>query len=148
MYLRYSWRNISRTIHHPKMINRHNIAGPLSAALTNRLGFRRVIILGSLVSSIGLTTSFFATSVESLFVTTGIITGLGFCMVYTPSVVAINFYFDRKKALATGIALCGSGVGMFIFAPLTTWLINSYGVRGTFLMLVCSLSMHSLFIRG
>ena len=116
-----------------------DVIGPLSATLTNRLGFRRVIILGSFISSIGLTTSFLATSVETLFATTGIITGLGFCMVYTPSVVAINFYFDRKKALATGIALCGSGVGMFIFAPLTTWLINRYGVRGTFLILVRSL---------
>ena len=110
--------------------------GPLSATLTNHFGFRAVIIGGSLLGSLGLSTSFWAPSVDLLFLTTGIITGIGFCMVYTPSVVAISFYFRKKRALATGIALCGSGVGMFIFAPLTTWLIDNYGIRGTFLILV------------
>ncbi len=28
-------------------------------------------------------------------------------------------YFEKKRAFATGIAVCGSGLGTFIMAPVT-----------------------------
>ena len=37
--------------------------------------------------------------------------GIGFGMMYLPSIVVVGFYFDKKRALATGIAVCGSGIG-------------------------------------
>ena len=43
----------------------------------------------------------------------------------------IGDYFDKRRALATGIASCGSGVGTFIFAPLTNYLITEYTWKGT-----------------
>jgi len=45
-------------------------------------------------------------------------------------VVAVGYYFEKKRALATGISVCGSGVGTFVFAPLTTVLLNEYGWKG------------------
>lgn len=35
--------------------------------------------------------------------------GVGFGLMYLPSIVIVNFYFLRRRALATGIAVCGSG---------------------------------------
>jgi len=32
--------------------------------------------------------------------------------------------------LATGISVCGSGVGTFLFAPLATFLLDAYGWQG------------------
>lgn len=46
-------------------------------------------------------------------------------MLYLPSVVIVSYYFERRRALATGIAVCGAGVGTFIFAPLGRWLLTS-----------------------
>lgn len=57
--------------------------------------------------------------------------GIGFCMVYMPAVLTVGFYFERWRALATGLALCGSGVGTFAFAPLTAELIRALGWRMT-----------------
>jgi MFS family permease len=37
--------------------------------------------------------------------------------------------------LATGIAVCGSGLGTFLFAPLTEYLIYEYGWRGAMLII-------------
>ena len=42
----------------------------------------------------------------------------------------VSFYFDKRRALATGIATCGTGVGAFAMAPFCTVLINMYGWRG------------------
>lgn len=42
--------------------------------------------------------------------------GIGFGLVYLPSLVIVSHYFDSKRAMATGIAVCGSGIGTIIFA--------------------------------
>lgn len=55
-------------------------------------------------------------------------------MAYLPAIVAVSFYFEKRRSLATGIAVCGSGVGTFIFAPLTEILLNEYGWKGTVLI--------------
>lgn len=35
--------------------------------------------------------------------------GIGFGLIYLPAVVCVGYYFESKRALATGIAVCGSG---------------------------------------
>ena len=49
---------------------------------------------------------------------------------YLPSIVIVGFYFNQKRALATGLAVCGSGIGTFIFAPFTRYLLAEYGWKG------------------
>lgn len=56
-------------------------------------------------------------------------------MLYLPSIVMVSVYFDKRRAMATGIAVCGSGIGTFVFAPLVTALNDEYGWRGTTLIL-------------
>lgn len=62
------------------------------------------------------------------------ITGIGFGLIYVPAVITTGFYFERWRALATGIAVCGSGIGTFIFAPFSTYLIETVGWRGALLI--------------
>uniref|UniRef100_A0A1B0AM52 Major facilitator superfamily (MFS) profile domain-containing protein n=1 Tax=Glossina palpalis gambiensis TaxID=67801 RepID=A0A1B0AM52_9MUSC len=110
------------------------IAGPFVSALANRFGFRPVTIAGGLFAAACFAVSSYATSVEWLFITYGILGGIGFCMVYIPAVVIIGFYFEKWRALATGLAMCGSGVGTFVFAPLSSYLLENYGWRQTMLV--------------
>ncbi|XP_052868156.1 monocarboxylate transporter 3 [Anopheles cruzii] len=106
------------------------LTGPFVSALANRWGFRIVTIIGALVAAFGFFISQYATSVLYLYVTFGFIGGVGFCFIYVPSVITVGYYFEKWRAVATGIALCGSGVGTFIFAPLNAMLIESLGWRG------------------
>jgi len=59
-----------------------------------------------------------------------LVTGIGFGLMYLPSIVMVGFYFEKRRAFATGIAVCGSGIGAFIFAPLADWLLSNYGWKG------------------
>jgi len=45
-----------------------------------------------------------------MFIVYGILGGIGFSLIYVPAVITVGFYFDKKRALATGIAICGSGL--------------------------------------
>jgi len=49
--------------------------------------------------------------------------------------VIVSFYFGRRRALATGIAVCGSGMGVLIFSPVARFLLVTYGWRGGNLIL-------------
>ena len=62
------------------------------------------------------------------------VAGLGLGMIYLPSIVMVSQYFSKRRALATGIAVCGSGVGTFIFAPLTNALLAQFAWKGTVLI--------------
>lgn len=54
---------------------------------------------------------------------------------YLPAIVAVNYYFESKRALATGIAVCGSGVGTFVFAPLASYMLQEYNWEGSHIIL-------------
>jgi Major Facilitator Superfamily len=71
--------------------------------------------------------STFSTNVTMLMLTYGVMGGIGFGMIYLPAVVCVGYYFEKKRSLATGIAVCGSGFGTFAFAPLATFLLEQLG---------------------
>lgn len=108
---------------------------PLGGFLGNHFSCRSIVMVGGLLSFSGMVLSSFATSLPYLYVSMGIVTGLGFALSYTPSVAMVGNYFHERKALAYGIGLSGSGIGTFILAPAVQLLIEQYSWRGALLVL-------------
>ncbi|CAI2355779.1 unnamed protein product [Caenorhabditis sp. 36 PRJEB53466] len=92
--------------------------GPFASALCNVFGCRQVALAGSIIAAIGFLASIPAPNIYVLYLTFGLIGGAGFGMMYLPAIVIISQYFAKKRSLATGIAVCGSGIGTTIFAML------------------------------
>lgn len=88
--------------------------------------------------------SVWAENVTTLYFTIGIGTGLGFGLIYLPAIVSVTTYFEKYRSLATGIAVCGSGLGTFIFSPLTDYLIKEYGWRGS-MMIISAIVLNCIF---
>ncbi|XP_043258205.1 monocarboxylate transporter 14 [Colletes gigas] len=109
------------------------MAGPFVSALANRYGFRLVAILGSVISCGAFVLSYFSTSIEFLYISYGVLGGIGAGLIYVPAVITTGFYFERWRALATGIAVCGSGIGAFLLAPISDVLVKQFGWRGALL---------------
>ncbi|XP_060584274.1 monocarboxylate transporter 13-like [Ruditapes philippinarum] len=123
------------------------LSGPVVAALVNRFGCRKIGLVGTVVSFSGFVASSFARSLYVMYITFGLLGGLGFGMMSMPMVVTLARYFDKRLALASGIAAMGSGFGTLVFNPLSKVLIDTYTWRGTLLIesgivlngLVCAL---------
>jgi MFS family permease len=111
------------------------ISGPIASYLADRFGCRRICMFGSVLSAFGFVVSSYAESIELLIFTFGIISGFGLALCYVTAVVIVAYYFEKRRSLATGLSVCGSGIGTFLFAPLTTFLVTEYGWRGTTLIL-------------
>ncbi|XP_036232036.2 monocarboxylate transporter 12 isoform X3 [Bactrocera oleae] len=110
-------------------------SGPISSSFVNRYGCRAVTIAGAIFAAACIVASFFAQNVLTLIFTIGIGTGFGLGLIYLPAIVSVTTWFEARRSLATGIAVCGSGFGTFVFAPLTEYLIGSFGWRGAMLII-------------
>ncbi|CAD6189099.1 unnamed protein product [Caenorhabditis auriculariae] len=107
--------------------------GPIASAICNKYGCRTTTISGACISFIGCAASYFATSIYFIVVSVGVVMGFGFGLMYCPAIVIVTMYFEKKRSLATGIAVAGAGVGTVLFAPINAFLIGSYGWRSVFI---------------
>lgn len=59
----------------------------------------------------------------------GVHIGIGIGLMYFPSISCVQHYFDKRRSLAMGIAVSGTGVGTFAMAPLVELLLGTFGWR-------------------
>lgn len=71
--------------------------------------------------------------------------GFGFGLIYLPAIVSVTVYFDKHRSLATGIAVCGSGVGTMVLSPVIKELMNNYQWQSTSVMVGCLILTCILF---
>ncbi|XP_059189585.1 monocarboxylate transporter 2 [Centropristis striata] len=109
--------------------------GPVSSILVNRYGSRPVVMVGGLMVSTGMVLASFGTSIMHLYLCVGVIGGFGLAFNLQPALTIIGTYFQVKRPLANGLAMTGSPVVLFTLAPLNQFLFDSFGWRGSFLIL-------------
>uniref|UniRef100_A0A667WR40 Solute carrier family 16 member 3 n=1 Tax=Myripristis murdjan TaxID=586833 RepID=A0A667WR40_9TELE len=80
--------------------------GPLCSVLVNKFGCRPVMMVGGLFASLGMIMASFATSIIHIYLSTGVVTGLGLALNFQPSLIMLNRYFSEKRPLANGLTLC------------------------------------------
>ncbi|XP_072208339.1 monocarboxylate transporter 7 [Excalfactoria chinensis] len=102
---------------------------PLSTVLSNRFGHRFVVMAGGMLVSTGMITASFAHSVVHMYITIGIISGLGYCLSFLPTVTILSQYFDKRRSLVTAVASTGECFAVFLFAPVNTHLKEQIGWR-------------------
>uniref|UniRef100_A0A8B9MML3 Solute carrier family 16 member 3 n=7 Tax=Neoaves TaxID=3078114 RepID=A0A8B9MML3_9AVES len=109
--------------------------GPLCSVCVNRFGCRPVMLVGGLFASMGMVIASFCTSIVQIYLTAGVITGLGLALNFQPSLIMLNRYFDKRRPLANGLSAAGSPVFLCALSPLGQILQHEYGWRGGFLIL-------------
>ncbi len=99
----------------------------------NRQGPRIVAVTGGALYGLGVfLASFSAHKLWWLYVSYGLIGGVGVGFAYIVPVAVLLKWFPDRRGLITGIAVGGFGAGALIVAPLATQLIRSAGVLNTF----------------
>ncbi|XP_052790906.1 monocarboxylate transporter 12-like [Mya arenaria] len=109
--------------------------GPVASALCHRWSCRTVVFIGSVLCVIGIVISAFAPNIEFLYFSYSIVGGFGRCLTYTPSLIIVTNYFNKRRGLAVGMTTAGVGLGMFSFPPLIEALFGMYGYQGAMLLL-------------
>ena len=103
--------------------------------LSDRWGARRVVVTGGILLGLGLVTSSRITSLWQLYVAFGGIVGVAAGAFYAPLTTTATRWFTANRGLAVALVSAGTGLGTFMVAPLTRWLISSYDWRLAMLIL-------------
>ncbi|KAL5019783.1 hypothetical protein ScPMuIL_002675 [Solemya velum] len=111
------------------------LVGPFVSMLLEKYSCRQVTIAGGMLSGTAFIVSIFSPNVEVLILTYGIIAGTGFCMAFVTSIIVVGLYFHEKRAIATGIAMSGSGLGTFAYAYFCEQLLQEFNWQGTVLIM-------------
>ncbi|XP_021330400.2 monocarboxylate transporter 6 [Danio rerio] len=109
--------------------------GPICSVLVERCGCRATIIIGGILSGLGMAASSFAQTMVELYITAGIITGMGFSLCFQPSITMVGHYFVRRRAFANALSSTGTALGLSILPLLANYLLRNFGWRGSFLVL-------------
>jgi OFA family oxalate/formate antiporter-like MFS transporter len=98
----------------------------------NRKGPRVVALTGGVLYGLGVFLASFSHKLSWLYLTYGVIGGIGLGLGYIVPVAVLVKWFPDRRGLITGIAVGGFGAGALITAPVATRLIQSVGVLSTF----------------
>jgi OFA family oxalate/formate antiporter-like MFS transporter len=100
--------------------------------LSDRFGARFIVFSGGVILGIGFVLAGFTDSKGWLYITYGVIAGIGGGMIYLPPIATAPKWWPDRRAFATGCAVVGLGLGSFIMGPLATTIIEKMGWRYVF----------------
>ena len=92
------------------------IISPLCTILTRELGRFVVMCCGVVMFSGGFIGASFARRVWQLYLSQGVLIGLGIGAIFIPSIQVLPQWFLKRRSLAGGIASAGSGFGGLAFS--------------------------------
>ncbi|XP_014663737.1 PREDICTED: monocarboxylate transporter 4-like [Priapulus caudatus] len=110
------------------------LIGPFSNLATQRFGVRWCMIVCGIIAALGQAISFFATDHFFLYLSYGVVTGIGLGGSHLPALYSVGLYFEKRRYVVTALAFAGGAVSVMIAGPLTNYLIANVGWRGTCLI--------------
>ena len=135
------------------------IGSVIGGKLTAKYSIRNVVFSGGIILSLGFFLASFVTANIAwlLWVSYGVMGGIGMGFTYTTTIACAQKWYPHKKGLVTGIIVSALGFGGVIFTPIVERVIASFGGAGVgepkaFMVLsvvflvVCSIS--SLFLKN
>jgi OFA family oxalate/formate antiporter-like MFS transporter len=112
------------------------IGSTVGGFVLERLGPRLVATVAGVVYGAGVIGASLGThSLPVLYVTYGVLGGLGMGLGYIVPVATLVRWFPDRRGVITGLAVMGYGAGAVVTAPIATALIGRIGVSTTFLLL-------------
>lgn len=108
--------------------------GVISGPLADRFGARRVAAVGMALLGAGLALAGLARSLTEVYLAYGLGVGVGVGLAYVPALGAVQRWFDRRRGLASGLAVSGIGVGTLVLPPLAALLVEQIGWRTTYVL--------------
>ncbi|XP_043252475.1 monocarboxylate transporter 10 isoform X1 [Colletes gigas] len=102
---------------------------PISGILTDKIGIQMTTFLGGALASSGmLLSSIFSSEVALLYLTYGVMYGLGASLAYTPSLAILGHYFKRYLGLVNGIVTAGSSIFTILMPYFMEILLRRFGL--------------------
>ncbi len=118
------------------------IGGLLGARISNKKGHRTALFISGILSAMGFILTAFLnnTSVSVLYLTYGVLAGLGIGISYNVVIATVSAWFPDKKGLCSGCLMMGFGASALVLGNLADSMFKStLGWRITYIILGVSI---------
>nr|KAJ3419304.1 hypothetical protein HK105_007111 [Polyrhizophydium stewartii] len=124
--------------------------------LVDRFGSRNVCLSGAVFVGAAMILASFSGAVWQIFATQGLLFGIGTSLSHIAGISLLPDWFIKRRGIATGIAVAGSGLGGLMLGPILRTLISQVGWRWTLrligivggsVLLVCSMLLRARTMR-
>lgn len=129
-----AWSQKNAALSFSFLLGMLGVGSMVGGAIQDKLSPRVVIMVGGVIISLG----FFLASFASpefpwiIWLTYGILGGLGSGSVYTATIAVCQKWFPDKRGLITGLIVSALGFGGLVLTPLARSLMDNFGVMQTF----------------
>jgi len=104
------------------------ILSPVVGYLLDRFGTKRIVCGGCLILAGGLLLSGSIHSLWQFYIFFGLVSAVGITFTgMVPHVFLVSEWFTSNRASAIGFVYAGTGVGILLLAPLSEWLLSTWG---------------------
>lgn len=104
-------------------------------ALCDRIGARRVVLLGGVLLCAGLITASRATTLLELQLSFGVLVGAAAGSFYAPMIAVATGWLEHRRNLAAALVSAGMGMGSMVVSPLAGWLLSQHDWRASMLII-------------
>lgn len=114
------------------------IGGLFGAQISKRAGHKIALIVAGVLSALGfvLTASLHDTSVMMLYISYGVLAGMGIGIAYNVLIATVSAWFPDKKGFCSGCLMMGFGASALVLGNVANALFNSdLGWRSTYIFL-------------
>lgn len=105
------------------------VGGLVWGSLSDRIGARKIALLGSIALAAGLAALRWQSELWLLYLLFFLIGAIGFACLFTPVLALTGLWFNARKGLAIGIVTAGGAIGQGIVPYLAQLLITELGWR-------------------
>lgn len=119
------------------------LTGPVWNVMLMFMPLRSVHTLGSVLCALGILLCAAFQTISGITICLTMLTAIGQGLIFPSNAVVINTRFHTYRATASGLSYIGTTLIPFIFPPLIFYLLDTFGLRGTFLI-VGGLAMNAI----
>lgn len=128
----------------------YGVSQPVAGLLADRYGSIRIIIAGTVLYALGLWWASLSTTTMDLFLSLGILVGLGLS---GPTQVLVlgavgKVVPNERRSMVFGTVIAATSFGMFFFVPGAQKLVDALGWRETFLIIAVVVALLPLIVIG
>ncbi|KAJ1945789.1 hypothetical protein EC988_005676 [Linderina pennispora] len=105
------------------------IASGMAGAFSDRTGPRASALTGAFVSALALLVGSYSDDLRMLSIVQGAVQGVGVALVVVPAYVVPAHWFERHRALASGLSLAGTALGTACLTPALHALLSRHGMQ-------------------
>ncbi len=111
------------------------LTSPIATIAVREIGIRPTMFCGVVLETISLLCASAATQIWHLFLTQGVVFGMGLGLLFIPTAAVVPQWFTTKRSLASGVSLSGAGMGGLVYSLAASAMIRDLGLHWTFRIL-------------